>query len=138
MKTQLNFVNFVVTKFQFEKQQIDIESNSFEITPQAVISRKNKQFHINIDLEIKDAENDLNLKMLCVGVFDYDTEKEDELLSFMSINGPAIIFPYIRGFVSNFTALSGFSTITLPTLNLAGYKEELISNLIDLDRTDNE
>jgi len=138
MKAQLNFVNFVVTKFQFEKQQMEVKSNTFEIMPQAVISRKNKQFHINIDLEIKDAENDFVLKMLCVGIFDYDTDEEQVLFSFMSINGPAIIFPYIRGFVSNFTALSGFNTITLPTLNLSGYKDDLINNLIDLDKINNE
>ena len=138
MKAQLNFVNFVVPKFQFEKQQINKKDNSFDLTPQAVISRKNKQFHINIDLEITDSESDFVLKMLCVGIFDYDTEKDDMLLNFMSINGPAIIFPYVRSFISNFTALSGFDTITLPTLNLSGYKEDLVNNLIELDEIENE
>jgi len=138
MKSQLNFVNFVVPKFKFDKQLIEEEGNSFEINPQAVISKKNKQFHINIDLEIKDADNDFILKMVSVGIFDYDTKDEKTLLNFMSINGPAIIFPYIRSFVSSFTSLSGFDTITLPTLNLLGYKEDLINNLIDLDEIENE
>ncbi|WP_320815612.1 protein-export chaperone SecB [Flavobacterium sp.] len=133
MKAQLNFVNFVVPKFLFEKVQVDQQENIFEIIPQAVISRKNKQFHINIDLEIFDVENDFNLKMLCVGIFEYDTEDEALLLNFLSVNGPAIVFPYIRSFVSSFTSLSGFDTITLPTLNLSGHKERLIETLIDLD-----
>jgi hypothetical protein len=29
--------------------------------------------------------------------------------------------------------LSGFETKTLPTLNLSGYREQLIKDLIDLD-----
>lgn len=133
MKSQLNFVNFVVPKFLFEKVQVEQQESIFEIIPQAVISRKNKQFHINIDLEIFDVENNFNLKMLCVGIFEYDTEDELLLLNFLSVNGPAIVFPYIRSFVSSFTSLSGFDTITLPTLNLSGHKERLIETLIDLD-----
>lgn len=133
MKSQLNFVNFVVPKFLFEKVQVEQQESIFEIIPQAVISRKNNQFHINIDLEIFDVENNFNLKMLCVGIFEYDTEDELLLLNFLSVNGPAIVFPYIRSFVSSFTSLSGFDTITLPTLNLSGHKERLIETLIDLD-----
>ncbi len=133
MKSQLNFVNFVVPNFLFEKVQVDQPENIFEVIPQAVISRKNKQFHINIDLKIFDTENDFNLKMLCVGIFEYDTEDEQLLLNFLSVNGPAIVFPYIRSFVSSFTSLSGFDTITLPTLNLSSHKEQLIETLIDLD-----
>jgi len=135
-KSQLNFVNFVVTKFQFDKKELNLEENSFEITPQAVINRNENQFHINLELEILDSKNDFILKMLCVGVFDYNVDDDETLLNFMSINGPAIIFPYMRGFVSNFTALSGFNTVTLPTLNLSGFKEDLIKNLIDLDKID--
>ena len=133
MKSQLNFVNFVVPNFLFEKVQVDQPENIFEVIPQAVISRKNKQFHINIDLKIFDIENDFNLKMLCVGIFEYDTDDEQLLLNFLSVNGPAIVFPYIRSFVSSFTSLSGFDTITLPTLNLSSHKEQLIETLIDLD-----
>ena len=51
----------------------------------------------------------------------------------MSLNGPAIVFPYIRSFISSMSSLSGFETITLPTLNLSGYREQLIKDLIDLD-----
>lgn len=138
MKSQLKFINFVVPKFIFEKIKIDKEENLFEIIPQAVISRLNKQFHINIDLEILDVDNNFNLKLLCVGIFEYDTEDEELLLNFMSVNGPAIVFPYIRSFVSSYTALSGFDTITLPTLNLSGQREKLIETLIDLDAPNNE
>lgn len=133
MKSQLNFINFVVPKFLFEKLPIKKENDSFEIKPQAVINRKNGQFHINIDIEINDSENEFSLKMFAVGIFEFETDKEQNLLNFMSINGPAIIFPYIRSFISSFTALSGFDTITLPTLNLSGFKDDIIKNLIDVD-----
>ena len=43
MRSQLNFVNFAVPKFLFEKIQVEQQKSIFEIIPQAVISRKNKQ-----------------------------------------------------------------------------------------------
>lgn len=138
MKSDLKFVNFVVPKFLFEKVTVDESSNLFSINPQAIIIRSEKQFHINIDVEILDSKNDFNLKMLCIGIFDYDTEDEQLILNFMSINGPAIVFPYIRSFISSYTALSGFDTITLPTLNLSNHKEKLINTLIDLDAVKDE
>lgn len=133
MKSDLSFINFVVPRFVFEKSPFEDSENSFEINPQAVIIRSSNQFHINVEIEIVDSKNEFNLKMLCIGVFKYNTEDEKTLLDFMSINGPAIVFPYIRSFISSYTALSGFDTITLPTLNLSGHKEKLIQGLIDLD-----
>ena len=130
-QSQLNFINFVVPKFMFEKK--NVESDNFEILPKAVISRKNNQFHINVDVEITNLNNSLVLKMVCVGIFKYNADDENLLLSFMSLNGPAIVFPYIRSFISSMSSLSGFETITLPTLNLSGYREQLIKDLIDLD-----
>ena len=130
-QSQLNFINFVVPKFMFEKK--NVESDNFAILPKEVISRKNNQFHINVDVEITNLNNSLVLKMVCVGIFKYNTDDENLLLSFMSLNGPAIVFPYIRSFISSMSSLSGFETITLPTLNLSGYREQLIKDLIDLD-----
>lgn len=138
MKSQLNFINFVVPKFLFEKLSIEKEDDSFEIKPQAVINREKGQFHINIDIEINDSENSFLLKMFAVGIFEFEVEKEEYLLNFMSINGPAIIFPYIRSFISSFTSLSGFDTITLPTLNLSGFKDDILNSLIDANHLKDE
>ncbi len=133
MKSDLKFVNFVVPKFLFEKVEVDESADLFSINPQAIIIRSKGQIHINFEVDIIDADNNFNLKMLCIGVFDYETEDEELILNFMSLNGPAIVFPYIRSFVSSYTALSGFDTITLPTLNLTAYKEKLRNNFVDLD-----
>ena len=138
MKSELKFINFVVPKFHFEKSNNESSENIFELQPQAYISRSINQFHINIEIDIIDSENNFKLKMLSVGIFETNFEDEKALFSFISLNGPAIIFPYIRSFIANFTSLSGFDTLTLPTLNLSGYQEELIENLIDLDLIEDE
>ena len=139
MKSQLSFKNFVVPHVAFEKLGVNEVAQKFDIQPQAVINRTEGQFHINFMLDIVDTENNFSLNMLATGIFEYDitSTEENTLLNFMSLNGPAIIFPYIRSFVASFTALSGFDTVTLPTLNLSGYKDDLIKNLIELDNLKN-
>ena len=36
---------------------------------------------------------------------------------FLTINAPAIAFPYVRSYISNLTLQSGFSPIILPSVN---------------------
>lgn len=138
MKSQLKFKNFVVPKVEFEKLDIDQDESEFIFVPKAVLNRATNQFHINIDVDITDIDNKFLLKILAVGVFEFDNENLDEkvLFNFIGLNGPAIIFPYIRSFVSSFTALSGFDTITLPTMNLSGLKDEIIQGIIETDNSE--
>ncbi|CAL2091380.1 conserved protein of unknown function [Tenacibaculum sp. 190524A02b] len=137
-EAKLEFKNFIVSNFEFEKFPKNTEEDIFYIIPNAAISRKKKQFHINIIFEMLDIENHFQLRMVCTGIFEYNTENQEELTSYLSINGPAIIFPYIRSFISNFTALSGLDTVTLPTLNLSGFRDDIIENLIEIDGIENE
>ncbi|WET47710.1 protein-export chaperone SecB [Chryseobacterium indologenes] len=133
MQSKLKFKNFVVPKFLFEKIEIENNEELFDIIPQAILSYKKKQFHINIDIEIIDIKNSFVIKMLAVGIFEFEKIEDNILKSFISVNGLAIIFPYIRAFISSYTALSGFDTITLPTLNLTSFKDSILEELIILE-----
>lgn len=133
MKSKLAFRNFVVPKFLFEKIEINPQDELFEISPQAIISYKERQFHININVDIVNNKDSFAIKMLGVGIFEFEDIEDEILRTFISVNGPAIIFPYIRAFISSYTALSGFDTVTLPTLNLTSYKESILNDLIIAD-----
>lgn len=133
-KARLQFKNFVVPEF-FARKIIDKAGveEKFELEPSAVISRKDNQFHINISIALVNLDSNIAINMIGIGVFSYEVEKEDELLNYMGLNGPAIVFPYLRSFISTYTANSGFDTITIPTLNLSRFKQSIIDNIIDLD-----
>ena len=49
----------------------------------------------------------------------------NNLLNFICINAPAIIFPYIRAYVSTLTSLSGIPTIIMPTINMESVGRQL-------------
>lgn len=43
-------------------------------------------------------------------------------------NAPAIIFPYVRAYVSSLTVLSGIDAVNIPTMNLTSIAEDLKEN----------
>lgn len=133
-KAKLQFKNFVVPEFYAKKivEKSDIK-DKFKLEPQAVISRADNQFHIHMKLGLISLESEMEIDMIGIGIFYYEVEDEQELLNYMALNGPAIVFPYLRSFISTYTSNSGFDTITIPTLNLARFKTSIIENFIDLD-----
>ena len=61
-----------------------------------------------------------------VGYFSWDEKiKEDDLINYLELNAPAVLFLYIRPFISNMTAYSGFSPLILPLINFINSREKL-------------
>jgi len=56
----------------------------------------------------------------------------ENLGNFFYINAPALLFPYVRAYISTLTNLSGFEPINLPTLNMTKLGEDLKNNTIEV------
>lgn len=54
-----------------------------------------------------------------------DVESLDKLFY---VNAPALLFPYIRAYISTLTNLSGFEPVNLPTLNMTKLGNDLKRN----------
>ena len=85
--------------------------------------------NLTLDVEVNDKEKNLMLTLRIVGFFKYEGDSVDEINQFLYMNGPAILFPYVRSYVSNLTALSGVSPIIMPTLNMQPIGEYLKSKM---------
>ncbi len=133
IKSKLNFVEFIVPKFLFDRVEVKEEDKTFEIIPSASIDRSKNEFNIAVEVIIKDSDNDFIIKMVGVGIFLFESVEDKNLEDFISLNAPAIIFPYIRAFIANMTAQTGFGTINLPTLNLSSFKEQILNTLKEVN-----
>ena len=64
-------------------------------------------------------ESFFNLNILAIGNFEFDKEFDDKELkkNFVNTNAPAIMFPYVRSFVTSLTSNLGNVTgpLILPT-----------------------
>lgn len=130
-KAPIQFLNFIVKESHivFNKTadfKIDINFN-----PKGTVFKSLNQFKLQLFIDIKDVDDNFNINLVTDSIFSYpeDADVNSYMQSFFVINAPAIIFPYIRAYISSLTALSGMPTLNLPTLNLSHVGETLKGNI---------
>lgn len=79
---------------------------------------------MNLFLEI---EGHFKIDLLAIGNFEIKNADANSRNSFININAPAIMFPYVRAFVATLTANMGRSafSLNLPTQFFHGELEEI-------------
>lgn len=82
-------------------------------------------FTLIMHVSIEDTNKMAKVNVSLNATFKVDTDNEREFNGFLYVNAPAIVFPYLRAYVSALTSLSGVNTIVLPTLNLTEKGQEL-------------
>lgn len=117
------YVNFSSFKPSFNvDKKVDLS-----IAPRVSFPKDNPRiFTILMKVSLK-LEGYFELALAAVGTFESSEDITPELKStFINQNAPAIMFPYIRGFVTNFTASLGNVTgpLIIPTQFFRGQVEE--------------
>jgi len=96
--------------------EVDI---NFLINGAVSVDRKNGRVKISIGL-VPQANKDCQLKVEMVGEFEQKGETPIDWEKFNQLNGPAIVFPYVRELISNLTVRIGRPVI-LPPMNLTKF-----------------
>ncbi len=125
------FLNFVIAESKIKiEPKTKAESIDVKIEPKGVIYEENKNFEIYLYIYVK-SNDGLDVYVKMNGLFEFkEVTKLENLSNYFYINAPAIIFPYLRSYVSALTALSGCRTILLPPLNLTSLGKDLKQNTI--------
>ncbi len=133
-KSEFQFDGFVINKSLFELSK---EPKSIDLivdfTPSGRLDKKKSKFNLNLGVVISEKSNSLKIEVDATGFFKYSFIDEQDLENFLFLNAPAILFPYIRAYISTLTTLSGISPIVLPTLNLSRLKNDLIKQTEEVD-----
>jgi len=130
----------VIESFSIKRKPGEQGKFNIKIKPSGVINSESKDFLLTLDLRIKDDSETFDIKLSVLGYFNYeDVDGEEHLNDYFYTNASALVFPFIRSYVSAVTALSGLDAITLPIMNLTNLKSELKKNTINLsDLADGE
>lgn len=100
----------------------DRKEDSFSLkTSQTFQEEDKRKFDLFFEIDIKDNDFDLYIKMLFTFELDEDITEEFKVSDFPKINAPAIAFPYMRAFISNVTLQSGFNPVMLPSINFVEF-----------------
>jgi preprotein translocase subunit SecB len=102
---------------------------SVAMNPSGIVDPEAKLFHLYLDVELKDENDSLKINIAVLGIFKFrQNVKLETLENYFYVNAPAIMFPYVRSYISALTSLSGLNVINLPLLNMTSMGAELKAN----------
>ena len=106
------------------------EQLHIEIDPQgSVLDVERHLLILRMNTRVYSDKEEVDIKVSMVAHFEYRSTQKDELDGYIAYNAPAIIFPYVRAYISSLTGLSGISPIILPTLNMEKFGKKLLDLL---------
>lgn len=126
------FENFLITKSLFELgNNSEVSDLSIGFRPSGKLDMENQMFHLELGVFISDSSEAFKVEVEALGFFKFENIEKEDLSSFLYHNAPALLFPYIRAYISSLTTLSGIKPIVLPTLNLSNLKDDLEQNILE-------
>jgi len=122
-------VDFVNIKFDTYQQYDNNTGIDLIIEPKVFYPENEKTFfRIFMEVSIK-CKDFFDLNVVGIGNFEFDKEFDDEDLkkTFVNANAPAIMFPYVRSFITTLTSNLGnvTGTLTIPTQFFQGDLPEI-------------
>lgn len=127
----IQFQDFKVTESIIKYRESGKFDINIEFNPKAVVYESETKFVLDLDVQIIEENEKFLINLATVSTFTYDKSipLENYINSLFIINAPAIVFPYLRAFISTLTLQSGMPPLVLPTLNLTGIGENLKRNI---------
>lgn len=129
-KSDFRFDNYIIrhSQIDIDKDCISPDNLSIRINPKGI--KYKDKFVLNLDILIKDEEGKFKVEIIIEGFFSFrENISPEELDDYFITNASPILFPYVRGYISMLTSLSGIGTILLPVLNFIQLGKKLAENI---------
>ena len=122
-----NFEGYSFTQAPLDFRGADASPLKLEINPSGVFHRTDKRYTLTFDFSAKEeASGRLVVHVACVAQFRLSGE---DLPGYFYANSIAIVFPYVRAFVSTLSLQANIGTpIVIPTLNLSSLRDRLMAD----------
>lgn len=122
--------NYRITNIEYTTFETQEELNYFEdengtISATVGTTEDNKEARIVISTTIlKSDEEQMDFKKVTLEITGYFKINTDEnVQEYLRVNGTAILFPYLRTFISVITSLDNSDAIVIPTINTNSFGE---------------
>lgn len=126
---------FKLDNYHFTKASLDfnIPDNAelnISFSPKGVFHAKEARYELDFDVMVGCTETQTEVvKVSCVAMFSFGGKIAiEEIPEYFYPNSLAIVFPYVRAFVSTITLQANVQPVVLPTVNLTGLTEDLKEN----------
>lgn len=130
---------FSIKDYVFDKVNIDLSNyNSDDISidfqTHGIFSEENSGYELIFSISVftgDEIKNKPFAYIQCRGMFEFENVSSfEEIPDYFYSNSIAILFPYVRAYVSMVTTQANVRGIILPTLNLSSLEDDLRKNTI--------
>lgn len=124
-----SLINYSIIKAMLNLEDIPNECTfDLDFSPSGIYKQNDRQYTLFLIFKAKYGNNieAVNIKLKAIYQFK-ESLSFDEIPSYFYSNSIAIIFPYIRAFVSTITLQANIAPIVLPTLNISALENVLKS-----------
>ena len=129
-KSKFRFEGYKIIHSQLNLSDSLVSSEEYSIGIKAKGKIQGDRFYLTLDTTVSSKDENISANVIMVGEFVFNNEIAKEMLGVLfCINAPAIMFPYIRAYISTLTALSVIDTVIVPTLMMAPLKEEILQSI---------
>lgn len=121
-------LNVILTRLDFKREPTIQPKPELRTSYNINISTSDdkKKMSIEVTAQVEEmANSSFSLECGMAGIFSVDEDFENmKLEEYGKINGPALIFPYLREMISSVTAKSGMNPVILPPTNIVALSKE--------------
>jgi preprotein translocase subunit SecB len=133
--SKFQFKGFHIVRSLIERNEKESSKKiNLDFAPKGFINKNDSTFQLHLGVRIEDENKSFLIEINAIANFVFENKEGlDNLSKFFYVNAPALLFPYIRAYISTLTNLSGFEPINLPTLNMTRLGEDLKNNTSAID-----
>jgi len=132
----MDSATFSLVNYRFDKVEMNFSLSNegdtwlISIVPQGLYTPEAGEYELSFLFQGKLGENGKSfIKVHCSAIFSFGCSiKLEEIPSYFYANSIAILFPYVRAFISTVTLQANIPLVLLPTYNLSSLQEELKNN----------
>ena len=133
-KAAFSFEDYKFTRFSIKFGELnDNESLGIDFVPSGEYDPKTGLFKLTLNfVAIAETSKRPVISVECVALFRFgEILPIENLPEYFFTNSTAILYPYIRAFVSTLTLQANYNAFVLPTLNVALLGERLKSDTVE-------
>lgn len=131
-KGTFSLVNYKINKFSLSEPSDENVGLSVLFAPKGSYYKSKSLYILQFNFSVTHGEN-IKTEFITASIeatfrFDSDVKTGENIPNYFYTNCIAIVFPYLRSFITTLTAVSNIKPLILPLLNLGFLEPELKQN----------
>jgi preprotein translocase subunit SecB len=130
-----SFESFKVSKFSYDESNDSGSEIKLGFLPSGVYNQNLMEYELTLKFisYSSEDENKIIFDLTSVSIFKFNTQLDkDDIPPYFYRNSIAIIFPYIRSFISTLTLQANTKLLKLGLMNLSELERPLIDNTVSI------